>query len=98
MASFFDFAVNGPMYTGIVVALITWFMMTKFKELNTTALVAVIGVLFAGAVVSFIQLGSNAADASAVVGRYSFGLLVGTVVYAVVHRLSRGTWPTSMNG
>lgn len=97
MGEFFDFARNGSMYVGIVVGLLTWFMVTKFEKVDAVALAAVLSALFAGVVVSFILTGTADADKASVLGRYSFGLLLGTIAYYVVYRASKGTWPTSVN-
>lgn len=94
MEAFFDFAKNGPMFVGIVVALITWFMITKFKTFDPKTLVAVLGALFAGVVVSFVMKGTSPDAVADALGRYSFGLLVGTAAYYAVYRLSQGKWPT----
>ena len=97
VSEFFDFARNGSMYVGIVTALITWFMMTKFTTFDAVALAAVLAALFAGVVVSFILTGVQDPDKASVLGRYSFGLLLGTTIYFVFYKLSKGTWPTTIN-
>ncbi len=96
MSEFLDFARNGAMYVGVVVAWITWFVSTKMKEFDTTTIVRVLAALFAGVVVSFLTKGQPDQLVSDVLGRYSFGLLIGSAVYYVVYRLSLKKWPTEI--
>jgi hypothetical protein len=66
--------------------------MTKFQSYTLRALTGVLALLFSGVVVTFLvnRLQVNATGYR----QYAFGLLVGRVLYLVLHRLSTGRWPT----
>jgi uncharacterized membrane protein len=87
-----DWIALGSLATGFVVGYLVWFFVTRFAEYTLQALVGVIAVMFAGVMITFLT--NNLSVNATGFGQYAVGLFIGFVAYAVLKKLSTGTWPT----
>ncbi len=79
-------AVIGPLATGIVVALVAWYFITRLSQFTWQALVGVLGAIFGGVVATFLGSIAGSANPTDALAWYAGGLLLGTVAFWVARR------------
>jgi hypothetical protein len=75
---------TGVFCLGVFVACLAWFFIVRFRTYGAGALSAIITVVFGAVVLAFIE-----ADAAGRGDRwwYPIGLLIGSVLFVILHRL-----------